>query len=225
MGCIQAIDVNYFDFNEYSIEKELRNWEKSIGFFRNNFNSIYPLIQLDSRKTNNKAVLSSVLSRNYSNKFLSIIEDSYFKNKEDNSYNMTNINMLILLSSIHIVINPEVGRKTYCDKSLFLFNYINRNEDIQGISPIEKNNANLKELINQLVYISTIVIINSYNLSLNNNSTDNNKQNVFDNTEDNINNISNLIIDKLFSKGNEKLNTLSFDEFNDIFLSDANVIK
>ena len=219
MGCIPSDNKNYFEFDRDDIEKDIRNWEKSNGFFRNNFNSIYPLVQLDHRKTNKKGILNAVFVRNYSNQFLSILEHYYFKNREDYSYNMENINLLVLLSSIHIEIKPKVGNKNYCDKALYIFNYINRNDDMESGSPIEKNNYNLKDLIKQLVHISSTVLYECYNLVPNDH-----REGAFTKAEKFLDNITEYIVEKLFTKRNgEKLKLLSFDEFNDIFMRHPNV--
>lgn len=219
MGCIHGSNENYFEYSKNDEEKHFREWEKSLGCFRNNFSALYGLLISDERVLSNYQVVRATIVRNYNDKFLSILENPYFHtNGNTKKFNSRRLQSLIYLTTIHVLITS--GGKTYCDKSSYLFNTINKDEELTANSPIEKNNPNLVDIITEFYEISAIIMAETYMV------TQKGREEVYKKLSDKENkrDIVESILNELFKdKSGKEINCLSFDEFNSFFLRNRNV--
>ncbi len=116
-------------------ERDFRLWEKKLGFFRNTFKNVQPLLMLDEVKTTNTEVVKSVLIRNNSEEYANLLKSSILCEK--GVIKNDKLILLVFLSTIHTVNRGD--NAVYCDKALFLFSLINKPDvpliSITGVPP------------------------------------------------------------------------------------------
>jgi len=56
MGCMQVISDKYLETTFTDEEKNMREWEKKMGFFRNNFASVYSILITDENKIKDNSI-------------------------------------------------------------------------------------------------------------------------------------------------------------------------
>lgn len=219
MGCIQGSNENYFEYSKNDEEKHFREWEKSLGCFRTNFSALFGLLISDERVLSNYQVVKATIVRNYNEKFLSILENPYFQAEgKSNKFNSRRLQSLIFLTTIHILQSSD--GKTYCDKASFLFNIINKDEELNANSPIERNNSNLVDLITEFYEISAIIMAETYLKS------QHGREEVYRKLSDNENKkdiVENILTELFKDKSGKEINCLTFDEFNSVFVRNKNV--
>lgn len=219
MGCIQGSNENYFEYSKNDEEKHFREWEKSLGCFRTNFSALFGLLISDERVLSNYQVVKATIVRNYNEKFLSILENPYFQAEgKSNKFNSRRLQSLIFLTTIHILQSSD--SKTYCDKASFLFNIINKDEELNANSPLERNNSNLVDLITEFYEISAIIMAETYLKS------QHGREEVYKKLSDNENKkdiVENILTDLFKDKAGKEINCLTFDEFNSVFVRNKNV--
>lgn len=221
MGCCQVEVQNYFDYNKHDDESRIRKWEKSRGFFRNTFQNIHSLILIDEKKSKNVEVIKAVLKRNFSEKYLSLLASEEIITIEG-EIKMEMLLILIFLTTIHTVTRNKTC--DYCDKALFFFSLINKNEEIPADSPIERVNPFMKKVVTCLVDMSVKLIYSQYLKDGNDKLVlyEKNAYNILDEYEDEI---VDSIIDSIFSFKGEKTELISFSDLNMIFMKNPNVSK
>lgn len=220
MGCIQGGSENYYEYSKNDEEKYFREWEKAMGCFRNNFNSLYELLITDERAISNNSNLKALLVRNYNEKFLNIVNLPYFSDKSGDGkqvYNANKLRNLLFLTTIHI--QKSNKGKVFCDKADFLFNQINKDDEKEACEPIEKSNPNLHKIIEEFYEISAIVMAELYQ------KQQSGRDEIYKKlaNKENKRCIIERILTNLFTKSGKEINTLSFDEFNSLFVNDKNV--
>lgn len=223
MGCLHGIEnPNYSDYTKNDEEKHFRLWEQSLGCFRNNFTALFGLLISDERTIRNFPLVKANIIRNYSEKFVEVIQNGYFiKTSETGKIELDSkkLQNLIFLTTIHV--EQKSGSTSFCDKASFLFNVINHNEEIEANAPIERNNDNLITLVQDFYDISAIVLASEYKKT-----QSNLKDEIYRKLSDpeNKSAIIRRIIDELFKdKGGKDLDCLSFEEFNQKFYQNPNV--
>lgn len=214
MGCWMPSAVDYYEFRDNDEERDLRLWEKKHGFFRNSFNNVSISLFINNKCIENVELVKDVVTKNYSDAFNEILEESYFRNS-DSSIKSEELILLVCLTTVHVIIKSGV---THCDKASFLFSYINKNEEVESNSPIEKTNLNLKNILHKMLEISAVVLYHSYEKTVTNR-----REGAFTQVEKYKEYIVKRIIDDLYTNGEEKITHISFSEFNTLFLKNPNV--
>jgi len=218
MGCMSSSIEKYYEFSTNDEEKSIRDWERKMGFFRNSFGNIYPILITDERVVNNSELLKTLIKRNYSDNFLNEVVLNK-KLQKDGQIDAQKLKDLVFLSTIHI--ECVTGSKAFCDKASFLFSEANKDEEIEANYPIERNNIHLMNFISDLYDMSCIILPEVY-LKL----AGQGREEVytqFKNQEIKKDIISFFIKDLFTSKDGAELNTLSFDELNTKFLKSPNI--
>lgn len=216
MGCCIPTDSEkYFEFTKNDEERDFRLWEKKLGFYRNTFKNLQALLMLDERKTTNKEALKVVLTRNFSDGFSKLL-DSEFLKSEDGQIKNDKLILLVFLASIHTL--NRAGNVLYCDKALFLFTLINKRQEVEANAPIEKTNENLRKLIERLFDLSAIELYTEYSKS-----QTNIRDGMFKQIEKYRSYIIDRILNSLFESKSGELTSLSFTEFNMMFMRHPNL--
>lgn len=217
IGCCAPVDnQKYFDYRDNNEEKEFRLWEKKLGFFRNTFKNVQPLLMLDEVKTTNTEVVKSVLVKNYSEEYSNLLKSPILCEK--GVIKNDKLILLVFLSTIHTV--NRVDNVLYCDKALFLFSLINKPDEIQANAPIESNNIYIREIIEKLLTLSTIELYKEYSKTQYNTRDD-----MYNQIEKYKHNIVEMILTEIFNYRGKKMSSISFNEFNALFCSHPNVRK
>lgn len=218
MGCWPGSvkTEKYFEFNSNTEEKEIRAWEKSLGFFRDSFSHVSSLILIDEERIDPESI-NYILEKEFSMDFISKVAGNiYFKYRDSEEYYTKRIMQLILLTTIHIELRNDI--MSYYDKSSFIFSICNRLEEYRLNRPIEKFNETLVSLITDLTYISCVTLVDIFI------STQTTKrEGSFPEMKRCLTEITKLILDRIFSHGKQSLDSITFEELNSKFGSDPNV--
>ena len=216
MGCcIPADSEKYFEYNKNDEERDFRLWEKKLGFYRNTFKNLQALLMLDERKTSNKEALKAVLTRNFSEGFSKLLDSAFLKSEDDQIKN-DKLLLLVFLASIHTL--NRAGNVLYCDKALFLFTLINKRQEVEANAPLEKSNENLRKIIERLFDLSAIELYGEYTKS-----QSNIRDGMFKQVESYKTYIIDRILNSLFESKTGELTSISFNEFNMMFMRHPNV--
>jgi hypothetical protein len=226
MGCMNVINnlkcgELYFEDSSNGEEHNIREWEQRMGFFRNNFASVYSLLITDEKNLIDNSTFQAAVTRNFSEKFLSVIlNDPYFKTAD--GYDSQKVMNLLFLSTIHIK-TSTVGKQVFCDKASYLFGQINRDYEKGTNEPIERYNTHLTELLSSYYDISCVVLPEIY-LKTEDNKIEKEKSYAKFKDEKCKEGILKCVKDQLFKtvKG-EDMNTISFDELTSKLFKSANV--
>lgn len=159
MGCcMQVLTEKYYEFSKNDEERDIRIWEKKLGFFRNTFSAVHGPLLIDEKSIQNLQILKVWLTRNFSDKYYGLLSNPYFI--ADGKISTRRLMHLLFLSTIHVEVrNSGV---VYCDKASYLYNLINFKEEVEANSPIEKTNDDLEKVIDELYTISAIVLCEEY---------------------------------------------------------------
>ncbi len=218
MGCcIPSDSEKYFEFSKNDEERDFRLWEKKLGFYRNTFKNLQALLMLDERKTSNKEVLKTVLTRNFSDSFSKLLDSAFLKS-EDGQIMNDKLLLLVFLASIHTL--NRAGNVLYCDKALFLFTLINKRQEVEANAPLEKTNENLRKIIERLFNLSAIELYAEYAKS-----QTNIRDGMFKQIDTYKTHIIDRILNSLYESKSGELTSISFNEFNMMFMRHPNVSK
>lgn len=160
MGCGNSKRTGYSDF-EYDEEVEIRKFEEEMGGFKKPLNRILQRVIIE-QDIINKASVDEMALQDFSEYFLNLIHQGYFYTmlNERQYYDAKKIKLfLFLLSDCASISN---GKVNYYDKASFIFNYIKVREDEDLSSPIEEENENLNQFLNDLVDIACEGEVDSY---------------------------------------------------------------
>lgn len=217
MGCCIPIDnEKYFEFSKNDEERDFRSWEKKLGFYRNTFKNVQPLLMLDEHKTTNIEVVRAVLTRNFSEAFSNLLTSPLVN--ENGTIMNDKLLLLVFLACIH-TLNRADG-VLYCDKALYLFSLINKPDEVETNAPIEKTNDNLRIIIDQLLTISSLDLYNEYSRG-----QSNKRDGMFKQIPKYKAHIVTKIINDLFNFKGKEMSSISFSEFNLLFMTHPNVSK
>lgn len=215
MGCCIPIDnEKYFEFSKNDEERDFRLWEKKLGFYRNTFKNVQPLLMLDEHKTTNIEVVKAVLTRNFSEAFANLLTSPLVN--ENGTIKNDKLLLLVFLACIH-TLNRADG-VLYCDKALYLFSLINKPDEVETNAPIEKTNDNLRTIIDQLLTISSLDLYNEYSRG-----QSNTRDGMFKQIPKYKEHIITMIINNLFNFKGKEMTSISFSEFNLLFMTHPNV--
>ena len=215
MGCCIPIDnEKYFEFSKNDEERDFRLWEKKLGFYRNTFKNVQPLLMLDEHKTTNIEVVKAVLTRNFSEAFANLLTSPLVN--ENGTIKNDKLLLLVFLACIH-TLNRADG-VLYCDKALYLFSLINKPDEVETNAPIEKTNDNLRTIIDQLLTISSLDLYNEYSRG-----QSNTREGMFKQIPKYKEHIITMIINNLFNFKGKEMTSISFSEFNLLFMTHPNV--
>jgi hypothetical protein len=215
MGCCIPIDnEKYFEFSKNDEERDFRLWEKKLGFYRNTFKNVQPLLMLDEHRTTNIEVIKAVLTRNFSESFANLLTSPILN--ENGTIKNDKLLLLVFLACIH-TLNRADG-VLYCDKALYLFSLINKPDEVETNAPIEKTNNYLRTIIDQLLSISSLDLYNEYSKG-----QANTRDGMFKLIPKYKEHIISKIINDLFNFKGKEMSSISFNEFNLLFMTHPNV--
>lgn len=199
--CCDRISNEFYNGIDDETERDIRNWEESIGAFKYTFSTLRT--KLNINELNNNAIIKLDIS----SEVFDFLNQPFFKEKE--SFSNSKLNAFIFLFS-----RPE--KKTseniqYFDKTTFIIQEILKNEEENLNSPIEENNSNLINLLNLLIDISFeltkfYMFKNGYAL-----------QGYFKELFNNQEKLSSFLIKMLFKSSNMRKTTINSNDLNSIF--------
>lgn len=212
MGCLQTGKKSYFEINN-SEEKQIRKWEKEIGSFSFDFNTLQQRLT-NTSKSYSKTLIKKVSNTQISSFFYSIFENSSFFLEEDGNFNVQKtIALLFLLSSPAVVSNKHIS---YFDKSYFIYLKSRTNPEDELDEAFIKSSS-LTEFIRILVQVSCFGFLKSYYKA-----QSIPERGLLDELkEEQVDKVSLFIIEELFSLGGNKVDVLSFKELSNKFSNDV----
>ena len=215
MGCLQ-VGRSYFDFKNVE-ERDIRKWEKEIGSFSVEFNQVYQRLMVDLDSIH-PSIVKRVIESEFSQDFYKIISENPFfkKTREETGEETLDVNKVVglvfLLSAPGIVSNKFTY---YCDKAFYVFLRSKANEE-DDLSLALTKSEQLRLLISSFVEISCKGETGSF-FKLKGLEEHGLIKELTNKQEE----ITNYIINDLFSIKNQKVDTLSFKELKDKFTNDA----
>lgn len=217
MGCCMlGLSEKYFDFSKNDEERDIRMWEKKLGFFRNTFSAVHGPLLIDEKSIQNLQLLKVSLNRNFSDKYFGLLSNPYFL--IDGKINTRRLLLLLFLTTIHVEVrNSGV---IYCDKASFLYSLLNSKEEVEANSPVERTSDELEKVIDELYTISAIILCEEYAKSQVGLRDGMIKEMVIFKSK-----IVASIIQELYTLKGIESTHLDFIEFNSFFMKNPNVRK
>lgn len=212
MGCLQTGKRSYFDVNN-SEERQIRKWEKEIGSFSFEFNTLQQRLT-NTSKAYSKSLIKKVCESMITPVFYSIFESSSFFYEADGNYNIQKvIALFFLLSSPAVVSNKHIS---YYDKSYYIYLKSRMNPEDELDEAFIKSSG-LTEFISVLVKISCFGFLSAYYKA----QSIPERGLVDELKEDEVDKVTLFIIEDLFSLGGNKVDVLSFKELSNKFSNDV----
>lgn len=212
MGCIQT-RKSYYDLSNVE-EKHIRSWERELGAFSIDFNTIYQKICFTSN------ILSTGLVSKYSSELFSVElskviaeNDYFFKIIDGNKFiDAKKVTLLYYLLSTPGLINNN--HTIYNDKAYYF--YLNcKNQDELDLDEAIQKDDNLKSILGSLLEVACDGFSASYFKA-----KAISDKGILLEIKANMANTINYIIDDLFVVKSLKVESLSFKELKDRFAND-----
>lgn len=219
MGCLQ-VGRSYFDFKNVE-ERDIRRWEKEVGAFSVDFNQVYQRLMIDLN-TIHPSIAKRVLESEFSTQFYRIVSENPFfrvnNNREETgetsfTYDVNKVIGLVFLLSAPGILSNKFTH--YSDKAFFIYLRGKANEE-DDLSLALVKSEQLRLLVKSLVEISCEGETSSF-FQLKGLEEHGLVKELKGKTDD----ITNYIINDLFTIKNQKMDTLSFKELRDKFSNDA----
>lgn len=161
MGCSNHKRELYTDV-EYDEEIEIRKFEEEMGAFRKNLNTVLPRICIEKDLISVTSVENYIL-RDFSENFLKLVQFDYFYKIHDGKkyYDAKKLKYLLFLLTCDSMVDSV--KTKYHDKASFIITNVKINEDEDLSFPIQKDDANFLQFIDDIVDISIIGLVDAYN--------------------------------------------------------------
>lgn len=215
MGCIQS-GKGYFEVKN-SEEQAIRMFEKEIGSFSIDFRQLQQKLIINPEKVSIPTVKRVVEQELCQGFYKVILENSYFtiEDTTDKSvyYNSNKVLALLFLLTAPSLINNQFTY--YYDKAYYLF-LKSKEDDSDDLNLGIEKNTSLISFFKLLVEISCVYFPSSYQTLKRISSSESLK-----NFNDKLDEITNFLIDDLFTVKGKKENSISFDELKNKFSSNS----
>lgn len=215
MGCIQS-GKGYFEVKN-SEEQAIRLFEKEIGSFSIDFRQLQQKLIINPEKVSIPTVKRVVEQELCQGFYKVILENSYFtiEDTTDKSvfYNSNKVLALLFLLTAPSLINNQFTY--YYDKAYYLF-LKSKEDDSDDLNLGIEKNTSLISFFKLLVEISCVYFPSSYQTLKRIPASESLK-----NFSGKLDEITNFLIDDLFTIKGKKENSISFDELKNKFSSNS----